>query len=371
MIRYTLLVDARARRGAVVLGMVVMLGAGSLVGARAAGPLPVLTGPPLVGPTHLSLVVGDNRSPPFILDVDSQTVRALPSLGIPARPTLWSPQLSLTLTAGRALAVVTHQACAHCAISQTNFLIGADGSVQRSTTLTLTRHEYTTPAFGSTRTWVLTWPHGGGCTLRLVPGARRAVGVPCGTPGSDTASGLWLRTGHSEMLLDPLTGRIRERVPVTGRRFDPLHGDLALESIGSSDPTGLTLVNLATGSRKRLTWPSILHFSYQVFAEPNGPLVAVWFGDPAYPGPAQAVDVWLLDTTTGKFSHVPGFPAQQDIKFSHIAWTSDHRLVVVSQSGEGTRTVLGVWTPGQGTLPVLSVPTHAGGGYYQFVPLTG
>jgi hypothetical protein len=351
--------------------MVVMLGAGSLVGARAAGPLPVLTGPPLVGPTHLSLVVGDNRSPPFILDVDSQTVRALPSLGIPARPTLWSPQLSLTLTAGRALAVVTHQACAHCAISQTNFLIGADGSVQRSTTLTLTRHEYTTPAFGSTRTWVLTWPHGGGCTLRLVPGARRAVGVPCGTPGSDTASGLWLGTGHSEMLLDPLTGRIRERVPVTGRRFDPLHGDLALESIGSSDPTGLTLVNLATGSRKRLTWPSILHFSYQVFAEPNGPLVAVWFGDPAYPGPAQAVDVWLLDTTTGKFSHVPGFPAQQDIKFSHIAWTSDHRLVVVSQSGEGTRTVLGVWTPGQGTLPVLSVPTHAGGGYYQFVPLTG
>ena len=202
-----------------------------------------------------------------------------------------------------------------------------------------------------------------------MPGARPAVGVPCGTPGSDTGSGLWLATGHSETLVDPLTGRIRERVAVTGG-FDPLHGGLALESTGSSDPTGLTLVNLATGSRRRRSGRA--SFILATRSSPSQTDRSSRSGSDTLLTPARAGrSVWPLSTTTGKFSHVPGFPAQQDIKFSHIAWTSDHRLVVVSQSGGGTRTVLGVWTPGQATLPVLSVPTHAGGGYYQFVPLTG
>ena len=332
------------------LGVATLVALGWLAVAQAAGPLPPLAGPPLVGPTHLRLVVGDNRTPPFILDVDSQTVSALPDFGVPTY---------LTPGAGGVLAVVRH------ARSQSDFLIGADGSVRQIATLPLARNEGTTPARGSTATWVLAWPPGGRCTLRLVPGTRPAVRVPCGNPRLDSEAGLLVTTVHRSMIVDPLTGRIRARIAGS---LEPLHGDLVLESSLGPDPTGLTLVNLATGARKRLTWPSILHFGYQVFAEPNGPLVAVWFGDPAYPGPAQAVDVWLLDTTTGRFTHVPGFPAQQDIKFSHIAWTSDHHLVVVSQSG-GTRTVLGVWTPGQATLPVLRVPTRGGGGYYSFVPL--
>jgi hypothetical protein len=99
-----------------------------------------------------------------------------------------------------------------------------------------------------------------------------------------------------------------------------------------------------------------------VFPEPDGSLVAVEFADPSYGG-SQAGDVWLLNLRTGAFTHVPGFPILEHLKFSDIAWTSDHRLVVVAQGN--TRTAIGVWQPGSTQLRVRTVPQLAG--YSQFV----
>ena len=152
----------------------------------------------------------------------------------------------------------------------------------------------------------------------------------------------------------------------------PLDGSLALESVGphyggqDGGPFDrLSLVDLRRGQRRRLAWPSYFGDIIRVVPEPHGPLVAVDFGSPAYPGPAQAEDIWMLDTHTGSFTHLPKYPAQVDIKFSDIAWTRDNRLVIIAQGGG--RTVLGIWKPGQATLPLRTLPIR--NGYRPFVPL--
>ena len=126
-------------------------------------------------------------------------------------------------------------------------------------------------------------------------------------------------------------GDVSDRV---GQRY-------AIEGTPAAYPTSLTLVNLATGSRHDLGWPSILHFGYQIFPAPHGPFVAVAFGSPAYkpdPGHASidASDIWLLNTRTASFTQVPGFPILDYLKQSGIAWTADDRLVMVAQGGGRT-----------------------------------
>ena len=171
------------------------------------------------------------------------------------------------------------------------------------------------------------------------------------------------------MLLDPVAAQIR----MTARRIVPVHGNVILTETGSetSPPEHrLELVDLAAGTSTRFKLPSILRGLDEIAVQPHGTLIAVGFGDPAYPGPQQAADVWILDTATGKFTHLPGMPAQVDLKFSSMAWTSDDRLVLLLQGGG--RTVLAVWRPGAKTLPLRPVrlPEHTGGSD-TFVPLVG
>ena len=308
-----------------------------------------------------------------IVDVDSGRVQAVRGLGLPRRRySLRGPQLwSLTPAPGGALAVVWRQNCGHC-YTLTSFQIRADGLTRRTTSLTVARGQQSTQALGSTTArWVLTRPGSGRCTLALVPGSRPAVAVPCGTLGADTAAGLAIERHGEVRLVDPRTGRVRERVAVGGGgQFDFLGHDMAL--IGTSSvvaggpPDRLALVNLSTGVRTRLRWPSSLRFGYSVIPDPGGPLVAVNFGDPADPGPRQASDVWLLDPRTGKFTHVSGYPIFEDLKFSGIAWTADGRLVVAAQ-GHG-RTALAVYRPGSAQLQVGRVPRL--GGYSGMIPLS-
>ena len=73
----------------------------------------------------------------------------------------------------------------------------------------------------------------------------------------------------------------------------------------------------------------------------------------------------MLDTNTGNFTHLPGYPAQVDIKFSDMAWTHEDHLVIIAQGGG--RTVLAIWKPGQTTLPLRTLPAR--NGYSSFVLL--
>jgi len=344
---------------------------------RPASSLTQLTGPRLGGATHLTLAVSENGGSVFLLDVGRGTARAVRGLGVRARQ---GPQVALRPHGSGVLATVTHSNCqmwATCATGQaahpdreSQFLIAPTGPARRIATFALLRHQETTPAFASTSTWVLTWPHRGPCTLRLMPAATPAVHVPCGSPGQDTAAGLWIFNGGIAMRVDSLTGRVRQRL-VSANQLTPLPGGLALESAETATgPSRLALVNLATGARRSLRWPSSFRFGYQVFPAPRGPLVALEFGEPWFPNAPgrvnQAADLWVLDSASATLTHVPGFPALELLKQSSVGWTSDDRLVVAARGGGST--VIGVWKPGQSTLPIRTVPQLDG--YSQFVALS-
>jgi hypothetical protein len=79
-----------------------------------------------------------------------------------------------------------------------------------------------------------------------VPDGRAPAAVPCGDLGGASAAGVVLLTHRDErsVLVDPLTGTVRARYNGV---LSPVSRDLALESSLEPDPTGLALVDIATG----------------------------------------------------------------------------------------------------------------------------
>lgn len=359
-----------------------------LVGAGAGAQLPRqrssrprwMTGAPLRKPTHLRLLASENAGPASIVNVDDGTVKAVRGLGLPTRYRLWGPRMwPLFRVSGGALGVVSRRPCNNCVGTDSHFLIRPNGSVRRLSTITLAPDQTSgAPIRGSlSASWVITHPRGGPCTLKADPGSRPAVRIPCGHPAADTTvgavtpAGLIIGTVNRAFLVDPSTGHIRAESPLDGQ-LDVLSGTQVLTSgqaagIGQGGrPAPLTLINLTTGARTQLRWPSTLEFGYGVIPEPHSSTVAIDFLDPAYAG-AQASDVWLLNTRSGTFSHVPGFPILEYIKFSGLAWTTDHRLVIVAHGPR--RTALGIWRPGSRRLQVGAIPPLTG--YTGLVPFVG
>ena len=330
----------------------------------------------------MRLLVSQNGGRPSIVDVASRHVRTVTGLGLPRVQSLWTPMLwPLEKVPGGALGVVIRHPCNRCIERQTHYLITPAGSVRRLSSFRLRSDQSaTTTVLGSsTAIWVLTHPRGGPCTLTERPGSTSVVTVPCGDlvddtiNGSDTSAGLVISTGNRMVLVDPRTGRIRARSPINGH-LDVLSPNVVLTS-GQTGVQGqdkarppLTIVNLTTGNKRQLRWPSTLLFGYQVYADPHGSRVALEFADPAYRMTSrQAADVWLLNPRTGGFTHVPGFPIFEYLKVSGMSWTSDHRLVIVARGRRDTS--IGIWRPGSEQLQVGTVPSL--GGYTEFVPFLG
>lgn len=317
--------------------------------ARPAGPLPPVTGPALAGPTHLHLVV--SAAPPYIYDVDANAIRAV--------STSAGPLDSWVRPSGNG-AFVARYGC--CTTTKVAFRIHEDGSVQP-----LARGNSLAPASDSAATWVLRRASPGHCRLALVPSARPPVRAPCRPLLGAGAAGVLMWTTTGEMLVDTRTGRTR----ALASTIVPVFGNLVFEDTGrGSAQDRLSLVDVGSLVRRQLRWPSILGGLAEVVVRPHQSLIAVGFGDPAYPGPAQAFDVWILDARTGSYTHLPGMPAQVRLKFSSMAWTSDGRLVLLLAGGG--RTVLAVWFPGSHTLRVRPVDLPATSGNSDtFVPLVG
>jgi hypothetical protein len=317
---------------------------------HAGGPLPPVTGPALAGPTHLHLVI--SGSPPYIYDVDAGRVRAL--------ATVAGTLDSWVRPSGNG-AFVSRWGC--CRSRAASYRIERDGSVQR-----LAAGGSMAPAFRSSAIWRLRRGADGTCRLELLPSSRRPVAAPCAPLWGAAEGGVLMWTSTGLRLVDARTGQVGEQAAV----IVPLGGGLVFEETGdgSQGQGPLRLVDLATGARRTVGRPSILRGLDEVVPAPHSHLVAVGFADPAYPGPAQALDVWILDTASGRYTHLPGMPAQVDLKFSSMAWAPDDRLVLLLQGGG--RTVVGVWRPGARELPlrVVDLPEHTGGSD-AFVPLLG
>lgn len=86
---------------------------------------------------------------------------------------------------------------------------------------------------------------------------------------------------------------------------------------------------------------------------------AVEYGEPAWPGPRQRLDVWVLDLRDGRWTQLPSMPVAASLKLTGLAWAGDGRLVLLG-SFDGTGSALAVWRPGEPRL-ALRRTDFAGG----------
>ena len=118
----------------------------------------------------------------------------------------------------------------------------------------------------------------------------------------------------------------------------PVVGNLLLTGVDRSTP--LLLRDVSNGARVRLRWPSEPGYGLgEVTGNPDGRFAVVEF---ARYSPEQWLDLWVLDTSTDSWQHLPGMPARSVAKATDVEWTADGRVVVLSGD------VLMIWRAGDG-----------------------
>jgi hypothetical protein len=317
--------------GSCAVAVVAVSGA-ALAHVSERGPSP-LRGAPLGNNTGLRLVVADN--PPFVLDVDSG--RETPVAGVPVtHSVLWVAPVG-----GRAAAIVT-------GIGTAARVYAVRRRGERA--LSLGTGSDVTPGVDGRSVWIKSFEIGSSCTLREVRLGGALVRFPQPFPcawfvGPDTPRGLVVRRTR---LVDPDTFR-------TTRTFRwGVVAAAGAHLLLAGPGTKFTLLDTASAADGNLPWPSILGGRGDAVVDPSGRFIAIEFGDPAWSGGSlQVLDVWVLDTRTGRLTELPGAPVFVLLKFTSMAWTDDGRLVLLGETG--TRDFVAVWRPGEERLRVKSV----------------
>ena len=338
------------RVAAFVVAVLVGAGLGGAlvaVGASETGQPVPLAGLPLRGASHLHLLVADN--PPFVLDVDTGRVTPLRAPVVMRHGVLW-----VAAVAGDGGVIVAGYPKGEI------FGVRARGARP----IFLGRGSAVVPGGGGTSIWIKSGT-GSGCRLRHVALDGHQIGQVHSVACSATIeSGGSLGLIYSRTrVVDPLTGRtlLLTRygvIAAAGKR-------LVLAGPGRA----LTLLDTATGTQKKLAWPSVLSRLDAPSADDQGRRIALAFADPAWQGGAQqAMDVWILDTRTGSLTHLPGMPTFVDLKFTSMDWTSDGRLVVLGEANHNG--FVAVWRPGAAKLQIkrLRLPQRTSGSD-SFAPL--
>ena len=300
-----------------------------------------LRGVPLRAPTHLRLLVADAPAP-FVLDVDGGSSRPITGL-----PTDGDRGASVDAVGEDAL-VSSVRLCNRCR---------PDGGVYvvRRGSTAATRLGRLLEAVSSRDgegVWTLGRRDASRCTIReldLDGGLRRparqarcrtdlVAALPAGLLISSV--GPLGRDAHSA-LIEPSGHIVRLGAP----HVQPVVGNFVLS--GADRHTPLVLRDVRSGARHRLPWPSGPGYSLaEVTGGPNGRLAIVRF---ARFSPRHILDMWLLDTRTRRWEHLPGMPARIVPKATDVEWTPDGRVVILA--GEA----LGVWRPGWPELAVARV----------------
>lgn len=311
------------------------------VGWAAGGTPGPLRGAALSRHTGIELLVA--ADPPFVLDVDSGRVTSVTGIDVADRPVL-------SVIGVGADAVVWVDRHGRGRPSAELFVLR--GGRTRATRLGAGWD--VVPVRDLRAVWVKSYLGRGRCTLRelRVDGStlRAARPVACSTRLVDVGRPVLARAAS---VADPATPT---RLMHVGG-VQAIAGHVALTGDARS---GLSLADLRSGRRTRLAWPSRVGGPStqggvdQAAVDPQNGRMAVSFSDPAWQGGGvEVTDVWVLDPSTGRFRHVPGFPAAVALKFTSMAWTADGRLVVVAESGG--HDVVAVWRPGASRLAVRRV----------------
>jgi hypothetical protein len=308
-----------------------------------------LHGVPLPGATGLELLV--SADPAYLLDVDTGKARRLTGLGVHGPGPLvsvlavgrdavvWVDRHPLSTTVERDdIDVVRHRATI-----ATRIAIGSD--VQA--------------AADGRSVWVKSFSAAHHCVLRELSLAGRQLRGPrtvaCSTTLINPGAGALLVQGRS--VLDPASGRVLLRTS----RLWAMAGQLALTVGEPLHP--LTLLDLRTGERRALRWPSRIggpqSGADQAAVDPSTKRIALSFSDPAYHATGtQVTDVWLLDPTASRWQQLPDMPADVALKATSMSWAGDGRLVMLAHTptrGPRAHDVIAVWRPGEKILAVRSV----------------
>jgi hypothetical protein len=299
-------------------------------------------GVPLVGPTGLRLLVADAPAP-FVLDVDRGTIRPIAGL-----PTDGERGVTVVPVGNDAL-VFSFRICTPCRPGSSAYLVRRGSTAATP----LGKALQVVPSRDGQGRWMLSSQDAGRCTIGEVGldgrPRRAARQVSCRTGlVAELPAGLLVsavgaggRDWHGALLSSDGT-----TVRLGGPQAQPVVGNLVLS--GADRHTPLVLHDVATGASSRLRWPSRPDYGLgEVTGDPNGRLAVVEF---AKYSPEHRLDLWLLDTRTRRWQHLPGMPAPMVPKVTAVHWTADGRVVVLSGN------LLAVWRPGAPRLAVGRVP---------------
>jgi hypothetical protein len=315
-----------------------------------------LTGTPLTGTTRLGFLVA--ADPPVVLDTDRDELRPLE--GFPRGR-------------GRVVAVwpipgtervLLESSCDGCEASDL-FVVGPGAAgLEKIGTGTAA-----VPSLDGRGVWVSDHRDRSRCTLtRLSLDGRTRMAprrISCGRMlVAETPLGLhWrgLDEGTAEVI-EPSGGgaevlRAHQILAVVGRQV--------LSDDGTS--AAFTLTDVGTGRRTPVPKPTAIGGPGPGLLAPDGRTVALSFEHPAWPGPRQRMDTWVLDLPTLRWRQVPAMPVHASLKRSGMAWTDDGRLVLLGRF-DGVGDALALWRVGDGRLAVRKVglPRDGADG---FVPL--
>ncbi len=299
-----------------------------------------LRGVPLAGPTGIRLLVAGVPAP-YILDVDSG--RSTRVKGLP------SGERGVYLArVGDDAILGSYRLCPACGSRPfMHYLLRHGGAVATP----LARAFMSIGSRDGKGAWLLTNRGRHACMLREVDLAghdrRPPLLASCNTGlAADLPGGLLISYSdpggvNSRMELVRPGGRDLKYADWAAQ---PLVGNLVLG--GTDGLSHLTIHDMLRRTNRRLRWPARLGFSVgEVVAEPDGPRVAVEFA--RYP--LARIDVWVLDTRTGRWQHLPDMPTRAVPNSTSLRWTGDGRLVILDGSA------LGVWTPGSDHIGIRRV----------------
>lgn len=89
---------------------------------------------------------------------------------------------------------------------------------------------------------------------------------------------------------------------------------------------------------------------------PDGNHVAIAFKHPAWPGPRQRLDIWLLDVHTRQWTRMPSMPVAASLKATSDQWLPDGRFAMFGDF-DNSGNLLATWRPGDSAFSIRAVNT--------------
>lgn len=297
-------------------------------------PIEFLDGASLESPTELLVVARD-----FLIDVDAGTIERIDGLPELEDAEFWAQQAG-------------DHAVIHCSIG-----------CQREDLFILRKGESTARPIGSgfptpgiEGTWIKRFTSDDSCTLTKVdwngeilhPETQFECAISL---IEETPLGLlgWTEQGYGPtqgVLIDPSS-------LIEIQQVGEIHGVLDSEIL-YREGEGFVLLDTKSGSVARIPFPTDVGQPDYGKLSPDGAHLALSFKNPAWPGPRQRLDVWLLDTSSHQWTRLPSMPVAAFLKGTDMRWAADGRIVMYGAFDQ-VGVALATYRPGDSHLRILEM----------------